>query len=363
MYWARVVSSNPWLFAFFLYFGLSVIWSDYPLPSFKKWTKDLGNIIMILVILTESEPLYAIRALFARYIYFAVPLSVVLIIFFPEISTEYVKDMGMLTYAGVTTHKNELGHILAISTLFLTWDLIDKRFAERTKSDIFVRFMLLAMVMWLSVMAKSATGMLCMLLGVVVLLAIRVPVSERLVRRLGTYSLVIGTLIFVLATFPEVTNLFFKVVGRETTFTGRTDIWTGLLGERVNPLFGAGFQSFWLQPGVMERYGNISEAHNGYLETYLNGGLIGLSLLLTVLVSAWTRLKRELLAGASYAPLLFSFFAITIVYNLTESVFDRLDLTWFVFLIAYLGSMPLLHAEPEQEAEGAVFLNAGEVRD
>lgn len=356
--WGRIFASNSWLFVFFLYCGLSITWSDYPFASFKKWIKDLGNIMMILVIITEANPVLAIRAVFSRYIYFSITLSALLIIFFPDLGTLYIKETGMLAYCGITLNKNQFGHILAICGLFMAWDFVAGQMAEKTKTDKLVRSVLAAILIWMFVLADSVTPLLCMVLGIAIILVMLLPSGERLARHLGVYSLIIGIVIIALTSFPEITDLFFRLVRRETTFTGRTDIWTGLLRESVNPIIGTGFQGFWLQSGMMERYDNINEAHNGYLETYLNGGLIGLSLLVAMLISVGSKIKDKLLRESSYSPLLFSFLVVTVIYNLTESVFNRLDLTWFVFLIAALGSAQPLSDENEQEKEGSVFLNA-----
>lgn len=357
--WGQTFALNFWLFAFLLYCGLSAIWSDYPFPSFKKWIKDLGNIMMILIIFTESKPVLAIKALFTRYIYFAITLSAVLILFFPEISTHYEKGTGTLTYCGVATNKNEFGHILAICGLFMAWDLATGQVAKKSKIDLLVSTVLVAMMVWLWIMADSMTPLVCMILGIAVIIVMRLPARERLVRHLGVYSLLAGFVLFILTSFPEIIDSFFQLVRRDTTVTGRTDIWAGLLQEGVNPILGTGFQSFWLQPGVIEQYGNVNEAHNGYLETYLNGGLIGLSLLIAALVSVGNKIKHALMREGSFSALLFSFLVVTVVYNLTESVFNRLNLTWFVFLIAALGSAQPLSSESEQEAERTVFADAG----
>lgn len=349
--WSNVFASNPWLFVFFLYCGLSVIWSDFPFASLKKWTKDLGNVIMILIILTESDPVLAIKSVFARYIYFAIPLSALLIMFFPQLGTYIDTQTAVTLNCGITTNKNEFGNILAISGLFLVWDFIDWKVAGHTKTDIAVRSVLSIMVIWLLIMANSVTALVCLTVGITILLCTRVSLVKSQFRHLGTYTLVIGFLVFFLSSYPAISEMFFQLVGREATFTGRTEIWEGLLSEPINPLLGTGFQSFWISPGVMERYDNINEAHNGYLETYLNGGLIGLCLLMAMIVSSWGKLKRGLLQGSSQAPLLFSIFVATIYYNLTEAVFNRLSLTWFVFLLATLSNQRLASTVRERSAK------------
>ena len=67
--WRRIFLSNRWVFAFFLYCAVSIIWSDYPFVSFKRWIKDLGNVVMVLIILTEKDRVKATRAVLARFTY------------------------------------------------------------------------------------------------------------------------------------------------------------------------------------------------------------------------------------------------------------------------------------------------------
>src|SRR5207253_708166 len=45
--------ANGPLLLFFLYGAVSVLWSDYPDVAFKRWTKALGNLVMVLIVLTD----------------------------------------------------------------------------------------------------------------------------------------------------------------------------------------------------------------------------------------------------------------------------------------------------------------------
>src|SRR5436190_23821909 len=83
-----------------------------------------------------------------------------------------------------------------------------------------------------------------------------------------------------------------------------------------------------------------NQANNGYLETYLNGGLVGLSLLAAMIVSGGSKLKKELLLGASYPIVRFAFLVSAVVYNWTEAAFNGLSLVWVVLLISALNYPP-----------------------
>src|SRR2546425_3304837 len=119
--WGKVFSSNRWVFVFFLYCCVSIMWSDYPFVGFKRWIKDLGNVVMVLVVLTENDPVQATKAVLARCAYFAIPLSIVLIKYYPEWG-RYLNSTWQSSNCGVATEKNGLGAVAFLSGIFLVWD-------------------------------------------------------------------------------------------------------------------------------------------------------------------------------------------------------------------------------------------------
>jgi exopolysaccharide production protein ExoQ len=335
--WAAIYRSNQWLFVFFLYLGLSVLWSDYPLVSFKRWIKDLGNVIMVLIVLSDSHPIRAAKILLARCCYLLVPLSVLLIKYFPVMGRYYDRWNGSIYYCGITTDKNILGMSLFVCCLSLIWilfELMGKRIKISVLLKNFVLLFLGGMAVWLLQQAHSSTAMACTFLGALVLLALRfAPVRKNFWTYLGV---VMGSVLFLQVAF-NLSNVIARTLGRDMTLTGRTDIWTIALHEGPNPLIGAGFYSFWLGNRVAklsEGYHYLlNEAHNGYLETYLNSGLIGVFLLLALLLSAGKRIKREAVTGEPFAAFRLACFLAILPYGLTESIFNRLTLVWFLFLL------------------------------
>ena len=341
--WLTIFNTNRWFFIFFIYCAVSITWSDYPFVSFKRWIKELGNVFMVLIILTEKDPVQAIRAVFARYSYVVIPLSLLLIYFFPEIGTQYSADELETAYTGVTINKNTLGVVTLICALFLVWDLIYMRSTDDSKNDsldLICRFMLLSMAAWLMYLASSMTALMCLLLGIGILVFMKFTFFRRQVRFIGTYSLVLGLLVLFILCFPGILETLVKALGRDLTFTGRTDLWTDLIDEPVNPLLGTGYQSFWLgsrADSLWEKYYyHPIQAHNGYLETYLNGGLMGTCLLMAMIVSTGSKLKKQLQFESSFGAILLAIFVAAIFYNLTEAMFGRLTLFWVILTIAAL---------------------------
>ena len=113
-------------------------------------------------------------------------------------------------------------------------------------------------------------------------------------------------------------------VGRDPTLTDRTKIWHLLLSLHTDPILGTGYESFWLGPRLVtiwRRFGPINEAHNGYLEVYLNLGLIGLSLLIGFLIASYRTICRRLKPFSSLGSLALALWTILLLYNVSEAAF------------------------------------------
>ena len=61
-----ILRRNTPMILFFAYCAISILWSDFPFVALKRWTKAIGDVAMILVILTDSNPLMATKRYFSR---------------------------------------------------------------------------------------------------------------------------------------------------------------------------------------------------------------------------------------------------------------------------------------------------------
>ena len=341
--WGKAIGSNRWLFAFFLYGAISIIWSCYPFVSFKRWIKDIGSVVMVFIILTESSPFKAIEAVLARLIYIVIPLSFLYIKYFPELGRTYNFGTWEVAYCGIATSKNGLGYLVLISGLFFIWDFIYMRSGRAIKTDkidLLGRVVLGLIALRLLIMIDSSTSLLCLIIGTGVIISMNFNIVMRQVQFLGIYTLLLAFLFLLLYSMPEFFGMFTDILNRDITLTGRTDIWAELLKVPINPILGTGYSSFWLKFGadaLWDRYiFKPIQAHNGYLEIYLQLGLIGMFLLMGTIIQTGIKLKKEILRGSKHGILLFSFFFIIIIYNMTEAVFNVLTPLWIIFLIAAL---------------------------
>lgn len=346
-----VIRDNRWLLVFYLFWLMSLFWSDYPFITFKRLFKDLGNVVMVLVVLTERDSGEAIKAVCTRVAYVLIPLSVLLIRYFPDIGRTYSGyDRSQAMWVGVATHKNTLGALALVGALFLLWDILDRegRSKGRTKDGTFIAHILVLLMSWyLLVIANSMTSLLCALLGSILLVVLGRPSIRQRPGRLEVCGLGAGVTLLMLEWVFNIKETVLLSVGRDETLTTRTDIWPILMNFQDSPLVGAGFNTFWAGQrliSLFEKVGGIIQAHNGYLETYLNGGLVGVGLLLVLLLSGYMRIREQLITGMPEGSIRFVILLVAVIYNNSEASFNKVSLLWLLTLFAvmqYRAQLPL----------------------
>lgn len=340
--WGDFVRHNFALVAFIAFALLSVFWSSFPFVTFKRWSRDLGDYVVILVVLSDPRPLEAVRTVLRRLAYLLVPLSIVMIKYFPHLSRLYAPWNGRVMYTGAATSKNMLGAICLVSGLFFFWDTVSRwpqRKDQQTRRILLVNAALFAMTLYLLRLAHSATSSTCLALGCLVIamahskLGKRHPSLPKIVAPAGFITYLILTLGL------GMTGTLNRLVGRKANFTDRTLIWKTLLGMHTNPLLGTGYEAFWLGPRLHYVWGivgvHINEAHDGYLGVYLEVGLIGLFLLCAFLVTAYKNGCRTLDSGSSLGSLFLALWTTLVFYNVTEQSFEN-SILWTTFLLAAL---------------------------
>jgi len=131
-----------------------------------------------------------------------------------------------------------------------------------------------------------------------------------------------------------------EAIGRNPTLTGRTEIWRVLLQVDGNPVFGTGFESFWLGERLEKLWnmGNLlnglNQSHNGYLEVYLNLGCIGLALLAILIVTGYRNVIAALRRDPQTGALRLGFFVAAVIYSFTEAAFKIMSPIWIALLLA-----------------------------
>lgn len=339
--WSVLLRANPAIVLFYLYFFLSVSWSGDPSGSLKRVIKDVGLLFVASVLFTESDPTEAIRAVYFRCASILLPLSVVFVKYYPAFGRSYMVN-GTMMFTGVTTQKNTLGEICLVFGLLLMWDYLeDLRTATETRwKRGWDRLILIAIAAWLLHLSQSKTALVCVAAGVVLIARNTNFISRRINGLIFAVALWLPFLIFFSQKFGSFIEPLVQALGRNMTFTGRTDIWQHITFGTVNPLIGGGYWNFWGGPdgyAIAESMTtSIPNAHCGYIDVYLDGGFIGLAFLFAVLIVCGNRLLRSFRSNPDvdrFIRVRFAILVVMILYNNAESEFARISPIWFTTLI------------------------------
>jgi exopolysaccharide production protein ExoQ len=332
--WSTVARENVWLTMLIAFMLVSILWSDIPFISFKRWVREITAVTMAFLVVTEPVPLQAMQSLLRRTVYILIPFSVLLVKYFPDLGVVYGRWTGDILWVGVTVQKNALGRLCLISAFFLIWTFTRRwRKAERNvgKFETLAEIIVLLMTAWLvrgpSAWAASATGLYGLIAGVLTFITLMWMKKHGLQLGAKTWAMIIAAIIVFGVITPFVGGStvasFTTAVGRDATLTGRTDIWASLLPDVGNhPLLGYGFASFWTP--IRSATHNIGEAHNGYLEVTLGLGLIGLFLTAMFLVSSMQKAALLLRNDYDWASLSICFLIMAAIHNIAESSLDSL---------------------------------------
>jgi len=341
IHWLSLAGKNMIILLFLLYCGISAIWSDYPFVTLKRWIKALAELIMVLIVVTEPDPIEAVKTVIRRCAYVLIPLSVLFIKYIPDLGRAYTQWTWKPVYVGVTTNKNYLGAICLVFGYFLVSELIVIWQQSKEKlfrwENLFV-FLVIIMISWLMFKADSATSLATLLLGLAAFWMLGWPFvreNNRYIRYFFLYTLTFAAFLVISEAIPYLVS----VLGRDLTFTGRTDLWHELIDMHKSPVLGEGYEGFWLGERAAhfwdKYYWRPNQAHNGFLEIYLNLGLVGLLLLFVLLYNSLTNGERDLAGGSDYdfGRLRIAYLVIVLVYNWTEAAFKTIHIIWFAFLL------------------------------
>jgi len=345
---SRLLSRNWPILTYLLFCVVSVTWSEHPGIAFKRWVKSLDDLTMVLIVVTDSQPVDALKRLVSRIGFVLLPLSLLFIKYFPLLGRGYSPD-GMLMNTGVTTNKNVLGVVLLVVSLGTFWKTVTLWRSKATpdrKRHLWAQGVLLAFGLVLLKMTDSATSLVCFVIGSgFILLANRRAVRMRPAR---IHLLCIGiVLVAGLILLLGVGGSVAQALGRTSSLSGRTQIWAAVIPAAPNAFVGAGYESFWMSSNVEifqhNMIGwwhpeNLNEAHNGYIEVYLNLGWIGLALIGCILVSGYKRAIAAFKRNPSVGALMLAYVIISPVYAITEAGFRSPDPMWIFLLLAIISS-------------------------
>ena len=275
--WAAInlVFRFPVIILLLLWVAASVTWSIDQGVTFRRvlaigMTTLFGFYLAMRYNWRELLVLFGITWLILGVVSTIVSLAV------PAIGVESELHVG--AWKGLWFQKNTLGGHMARACLLFGFLAI----TEPKWRSVWTFGVLMSIALVL--LSTSKTALLGMLLGLGILALGAIMRRGPLLTLSTIWSLVIfgGVFVSIIVFEPD---LFFDLLGRDSGLTGRTEIWAALQ-ELINqrPIFGYGYGAFWAEGSGPATYvkdltqWDVPTAHNGWLETWLAVGLVGVVL-------------------------------------------------------------------------------------
>jgi exopolysaccharide production protein ExoQ len=220
---------------------------------------------------------------------------------------------------GPFNHKNAMSTLLVVGVVFLL------AFETRRR----VRWAAFGVIAVLLIGSRSGTGLAGIIFVITAWNWLRTYLKQQ--KRMTapfvffSFAGLLVSIVVGLSTLP----IILAAYGKDTTFTGRTNIWSGVLWaiER-RPFVGYGYGGVWVSENVeptfsmMRRIGfRAFHAHNGLLDVVLQVGGIGIVLFLCLFVPTLLSSLRLARRGSSVGALILIAGLAIAVMSLSESLF------------------------------------------
>ena len=336
---------------------LSLLWSVAPTRSLLGLA-NFGAGTVVGVYLAMRFSLRQQLQIVAWALALAAVVSLAVGLVSPPLGRMFLAD-GSLAWKGVYEHKNSLGRYMAILGA-AAWALT----LERKRWGRWGFFFLLALL--LIVLASSATPLLALtvMVGVLPLLGIfrwrdaGIRLISLLLLLLAVWTLLILLLHPALNQFAD---YGLALLGRDpdrNTLLIRFGLWEyawGYIAQR--PILGYGFDAFWSLPGRRElityvgRVWEVQQAHNGFIELWLQLGLVGLTGMICHLFVNVHRILRAapLLSVAEFTWAAGYVVVLAVLNTSYSALLGQLTVPWSLYVAITLSICVQLTRHPETE--------------
>jgi exopolysaccharide production protein ExoQ len=323
------------LLAYVAFAGASVLWAFSPEQSLTRFVQQ----VMIVTSIVLPAMLAARTSDVMRGLFLCFAVASILNVFFVLGGSATIVLYGSIGvvnigYQGYFLGKNYLGECAAVALLLSFHEMLCP---GRRRAFGIIVVVIATSLLFLSD-SKTALG----LAFISPFLAI-ITLSVRKITRISP-AIILLSIPFCYVVLSSVSSFNMNRVSYmlygDSTFTGRTMIWDFAQDEiERRPLLGWGYQSFWLVPNSpkFEAPGWVKmmpNAHNGYYDTMLEMGYVGLALLVVFITATLHAIGRVADRDPARARLVLSLALFIILYNYLESLWMRgFEFLWVVFLI------------------------------
>ena len=191
----------------------------------------------------------------------------------------------------------------------------------------------------LVIMSTSKTALLISTAAMGIFIALYIFRRFRFLRIPLVFMIVVvvGSFTAAMTLAPE---FMFGLIGKDPTFTGRTDIWAAIARSiRQEWLLGYGYGAFWLDPLGPSYYVRFSlewgvpSAHQGWMDLWLAGGIIAVGIFATHLLFILALMIDRIGRGGTETYWVVLSTLMFIGFSLSESsILMQNDISWVMFV-------------------------------
>jgi exopolysaccharide production protein ExoQ len=315
--------------------GASAVWAFRPESSFIRFAQQVMiEISIVLPAMLASRTADIMRGLFLVFA-FALCLNIPFVLSGTAsfagngVTLEYVGSPGYFSF------KNYLGECAAIGFMLSLHEILHRGW----RRALGIIGAVIAIYLVFASMSKTALGLALiapLLAGLVLITRKKTGISAAII----LLSIALCYVVLSNVSHFNMNWISDKLYG-DPNLSGRIFMWDFAqdeIGRR--PLLGWGYESFWLVPGspaIADAPGWIKtmpNSHNGYYDTMLNMGYLGLALLVVFIIATLHAMGRVADRALARAWLMLSLALYVIVYNFLESTWMHgFEFEWLVFLI------------------------------
>ena len=326
----RLTVFNPLLIICVLWCGLSMYWSVDMGITMRRSVALMLTTMMGLVLAARYTWNEMVQRIALSFLILAV-ISLLVCLLNP--ARGIMTEVHIGAWRGAFVEKNYLGGMM-------TKGLIAAMCAFAMRPD---RGWLWApagiLCLGLVVMSTSKTALLISLASISIFIALRIFRRFPILRAPLVYAVMIsvcGLGLFV-ALAPDIA---FGLIGKDATFTGRTEIWEWLrLSIKQEWVLGYGYGAYWTDPLGPSYWGRtglqwgVPSAHNGWIDLWLAGGIVAVIIFgIYMLIITGLSIDRVFRGGTeSYWVVLSTL--MFIAFSLSEStILQQNDISWVMFV-------------------------------
>lgn len=313
---------------------LSVFWSFAPEVTLRRGFLLLGT-ILFAVYLTARFSLSEQMRLLAWALGISAILSLLLALAFP---TYGLMDSG--EWQGIYRHKNALGRMMTLASIVFLFRAVSN---YRHRLINYAGFGLSASLILLS----NSKGAWAIFLTIMALLPLYYAVRWHYTLAVPFFIVMIFVGGIALTWLLSNAEPVLSSLGKDVTLSGRSEIWTAVFDKiRERPWIGYGYNGFWLEWEGESAYvwsvlpGEFfpAHSHNGYLDLWLDLGLLGLLIFISGLLFSLIKsiqVARSTAAIATLWPPIYLTYML--LSNVVESsILKPNDVWWILYVAAVL---------------------------